>query len=199
MEWIEWIAATAGAVSVYLSARENIWTWPTAILNVGLYLFIFYKSGLYSDMGLQVVYLALSFYGWYEWLYGGERQTRLSVSTATRRVWAVAAGIGFVFWLALSRYTSTLPGVSYPHVDSALTTLSLVAQWMMTRKILENWLLWMIADIVYIPMYISKHLYVTAVLYAVFLVLAGIGLVDWRRSLERDRLYSHPEPAPPST
>lgn len=198
MEWIEWIAATAGAVSVYLSARENIWTWPTAILNVGLYLFIFYKSGLYSDMGLQVVYLALSFYGWYEWLYGGERQTRLPVSTATRRVWAVAAGIGLVFWLALSRYTSVLPGVSYPYVDSALTTVSLIAQWMMTRKILENWLLWMIADIVYIPMYISKHLYVTAVLYAVFLVLAVIGLVDWRRSLERDRRYTRPQLAPPS-
>jgi nicotinamide mononucleotide transporter len=69
---------------------------------------------------------------------------------------------------------------------------------MMTRKILENWLLWMIADIVYIPMYISKHLYVTAVLYAVFLVLAVIGLVDWRRSLERDRRYTRPQLAPPS-
>lgn len=197
MKWTEWIAATAGAVSVYLSARENIWTWPTAILNVALYLFIFYESGLYSDMGLQVVYLVLSVYGWYEWLYGGERRTRLSVSTATRRVWTVAAGIGFVFWLGLARYTSMLPGVSYPYVDSALTTISLVAQWMMTRKILENWLLWIIADIVYIPMYISKHLYVTAALYAVFLVLAGIGLVDWRRSFERDRRYARPQPAPP--
>jgi nicotinamide mononucleotide transporter len=197
VEWIEWIAAAAGAVSVYLSARESIWTWPTAILNVALYLFIFYESGLYSDMGLQVVYLVLSIYGWYEWLYGGHRRTRLGVSRATRRVWMVAAGIGFVLWFGLARYTSVLPGVSYPYLDSALTTLSLVAQWMMTRKILENWLLWIIADIVYIPMYISKHLYVTAVLYAVFLVLAGIGLVDWRRSFERDRSYAGQQAAPP--
>jgi nicotinamide mononucleotide transporter len=148
-------------------------------------------------MGLQVVYFVLSVYGWYEWLHGGERRTRLRVSTATRRVWTVAAGIGFVFWLGLARYTSMMPGVSYPYVDSAVTTVSLVAQWMMTRKILENWLLWIIADIVYIPMYISKHLYVTAVLYAVFLVLAGIGLVDWRRSFERDRRYARPQPAAP--
>src|SRR5215510_11892228 len=80
---IEWIAATAGAVSVYLSARENIWTWPTAILNVALYLFIFYESGLYSDMGLQVVYLVLSIYGWYSWLHRGDPRSDLHVSHAT--------------------------------------------------------------------------------------------------------------------
>ena len=193
MQWIEWIAAIAGAVSVYLSAREKISSWPTAILNVSLYTFIFYESGLYSDMGLQVVYLILSIYGWYEWLHGGEHRTRLHVSYATPRVWAISAGLGLVFWLVLGGYTSTLRGVSYPYLDSGLTTLSLVAQWMMTRKILENWVLWIIADIVYVPMYVFKGLYVTAGLYGVFLVLAAIGLIDWRRSFARDHaLVSQP-------
>ena len=187
MQWIEWIAAIAGAVSVYLSAREKIWSWPTAIVNVVLYIFVFYESGLYSDMGLQVVYLVLSIYGWYEWLHGGANRSALRVSRASARAWIVSAAVGVVFWLALSRYTSTLSGVAFPHLDAGLTTLSLVAQWMMTRKILENWILWIIADIVYVPMYTYKHLYVTAGLYTVFLVLAIMGLVEWRRSLARDR------------
>lgn len=195
MQWIEWIAAIAGAVSVYLSAREKILSWPTAILNVSLYAFIFYENGLYSDMGLQVVYLILSIYGWYEWLHGGEHRTRLHVSYATSRTCVTAAVIGLVFWLGLARHTSTLTGVSYPYLDSGLTTLSLVAQWMMTRKIIENWVLWIIADILYVPMYVVKELYVTAVLYAVFLVLAAIGLINWRRSFARDHAVV-PQPAP---
>jgi nicotinamide mononucleotide transporter len=192
MQWIEWFAAIAGAISVYLSARENIWSWPTAIVNVSLYTIIFHRSGLYSDTGLQVVYLVLSIYGWYQWLYGGARHTRLRVSRASRRVWLVAGMTGIAFWLALAQYTSTLPGVSLPHLDAGLTTLSLIAQWMMTRKILENWILWIIADIVYVPMYVSKSLYVTAGLYAVFLGLAVLGLVQWRRSLGQDRAARTP-------
>lgn len=197
MQWIEWIAAIAGAVSVYLSAREKIWSWPTAIVNVSLYIFVFYESGLYSDMGLQVVYLVLSVYGWYHWLHGGEHRARLHVSRATPRVWAISGAIAIAFWLALARYTSTLPGVAFPYLDSGLTALSLVAQWMMTRKILENWILWIIADIIYVPMYISKELYVTAGLYAVFLVLAILGLVAWKTSYARDRAVApHPAPVP---
>jgi nicotinamide mononucleotide transporter len=193
--WLEWIAAITGAVSVYLSAREKIWSWPTAIVNVSLYSYIFYKSGLYSDMGLQVVFLVLSIYGWYQWLHGGEHRTRLRVSRATNRVWTISAAIALIFWLALARYTSTLPGVSLPYLDAGLTTLSLVAQWMMTRKILENWVLWIIADVVYVPMYIFKSLYVTAGLYVAFLVLAILGLLEWRRSYARDHAIA-PRPAP---
>jgi nicotinamide mononucleotide transporter len=194
VQWIEWVAAIAGAVSVYLSARQKILSWPTAIVNVSLYTFIFYKSGLYSDMGLQVVYLVLSIYGWYQWLHGGAQRTPLRVSRASLRAWLIAGSVALVFWLGLARYTSTLSGVSLPYLDSALTTLSLVAQWMMTRKILENWVLWIIADIAYVPMYIYKNLYVTAGLYAVFLVLAIMGFVQWRRSYMVDRGTVNPHP-----
>lgn len=187
MPWIEWTAALAGAVSVYLSARENIWSWPIAIVNVSLYAIVFLRSGLYSDTGLQVVYLALSVYGWYQWLHGGARHTRLHVSRASRRTWLVSGTAGLLFWLALGTFTSRLPGSSLSYLDAALTTTSLVAQWMMTRKILENWLLWIAADIVYVPMFVYKELYVTAGLYAVFLVLAALGFVRWRQSWRAGR------------
>jgi nicotinamide mononucleotide transporter len=199
VQWIEWIAAVAGAISVYLSARQRIWSWPTAIVNVSLYTFIFHRSGLYSDMGLQVVYLVLSIYGWYQWLHGGAQRTRLKVSRASVRVWAISFVVALVFWLGLARYTSTLSGVSLPYLDSGLTTLSLVAQWMMTRKILENWILWIVADIIYVPMYIYKGLHVTAGLYAVFLALAILGFIEWRRSYAVDRaaaIAPHPAPTP---
>jgi len=186
MQWIEWVAAATNAVSVYLSAREKIWSWPTAIVGVSLYSVIFLRSGLYSDAGLQVVYLVLSVYGWYQWLYGGARHTRLHVSRASRRVWVVSAVAGTLFWLCLGTFTSMLPGSSLSYLDAGLTTTSLVAQWMMTRKILENWILWILADIVYVPMFIYKNLYVTAGLYAAFLVLAIMGFVHWRRSWRAD-------------
>jgi nicotinamide mononucleotide transporter len=148
-------------------------------------------------MGLQVVYLAASIYGWYEWLHGGANRTRLHVSRASARAWTIAGVLGLAFWLAWGRYMSTLSGVALPHLDAGLATLSLVAQWMMTRKILENWILWIIADVVYVPMYVYKSLYVTAALYMVFLVLAIVGLVEWRRSYARDRAIApHPAPTP---
>lgn len=185
MNTLEWIAAIAGVVSVYLSARENIWSWPTGIVNVGLYIIVFRRAGLYSDTGLQVVYLVLSIYGWYEWLYGGKNRTELAVSRATRRDWLVSVPLGFLFWIALGTYTARLQGVALPYADSGLTTLSLIAQWMMTRKRLENWVLWIVADILYVPMYLYKRLPVTAALYFVFLALAAMGLQSWWRSYKQ--------------
>lgn len=187
MSGVEWFAAIAGAISVYLSTRENIWSWPTAIVNVGLYILIFQRSGLYSDMGLQVVYLLLSIYGWYEWLHGGANKAKLEVSRATGRAWLVSGVAGVLGWFVIYSITRRLHGVSIPSIDAALTATSLVAQWMMTRKIVENWILWIFADIVYVPMYIYKRLYVTSALYFVFLILAIMGLIEWKRSLARQQ------------
>jgi nicotinamide mononucleotide transporter len=180
---LEIVAAAFGAVSVYLSARQHIASWPTAIVNVLLYVVVFREARLYADMGLQFVYAALSAYGWYEWKFGGAGRTELAVARTPRRLWlplgalavAAAALLGFVF----SHYTDA----ASPVLDSSLTAASLVAQWMMTRKLVENWLVWIAADVVYVPLYVSKHLYPTAVLYAVFLGLAVKGYVDWRRDL----------------
>ena len=180
---LELIAVIFGIVSVYLSVRQNIWSWPTALVNVALYFLLFYKVGLFSDMGLQVVYFALSLYGWYEWLYGGAGRSELQVTRATARVWVAVSGVWVVVWLALAQITSRIKGVALPYVDAGTTTTSLVAQWMMTRKILENWAIWVAVDVVYVGMFIFKHLYLTAGLYAVFLVLAAMGHFQWKRTL----------------
>jgi nicotinamide mononucleotide transporter len=129
------------------------------------------------------VYLVLSIYGWYQWLYGGAGHSTLAVSRASGRTWSILAAIGIVTWFLLSTITSRLPGTALPHLDAATTTISLIAQWMMTRKLLENWLLWVGVDVIYVGMFIYKGLYLTAFNYAVYLVIAAMGYFAWRRSL----------------
>jgi len=183
----EVLAVVFGIVSVYLSTREHIWSWPTALVNVGLYFVVFYEAKLYADMGLQVVYFGLSLYGWYEWLYGGANRTELHVSRTTRPLGVRLLIIGIVCAAVLGTLLARFTDAALPYVDSATTSTSLVAQWMMTRKILENWAVWMAVDVVYVGMFIYKHLYLTAGLYTVFFVLAVMGYVQWKRSLVERR------------
>lgn len=190
MNSLELIAVAFGLVSVWLAAREHILNWPTAIVNVGLFCVIFWRARLYADAALQVFYLSLSLYGWWAWLRGGADEGALHVTRSGRRVWtvglplALAAGVALGF--LLRKYTDS----PVPFLDSTLTTVSLLAQWMMTRKLLENWLVWIVADAVYVPMFISRGLPWTAVQYTVFLALAWMGLTGWRRSLRADALGS---------
>jgi len=179
----EVLAVVTGIISVYLSTRENIWSWPTALVNVALYFVVFYETKLYADMGLQVVYFALSLYGWYEWLYGGENRTELRVSRTSQALGVRLAIIGIACAVVLGTLLARFTDAALPYIDSATTSTSLVAQWMMTRKILENWAVWAAVDVVYIAMFVFKRLYLTAGLYTVFLVLAVMGYVQWKRSL----------------
>jgi nicotinamide mononucleotide transporter len=183
-------------VSVYLAARENIWNWPTAIVSVAMYIVIYIDAGLYSDAVLQAFFLIMSVYGWYKWLYGGESHSELRVSRATPRIWVVCVVAGLGFWYLDASAMSRLKGVSFPYIDAATTTVSLIAQWMMTRKLLENWVLWIAVNVVYIPVLLVKALYPTAALYAILLLLAIKGLVDWRKSYVRERADVTPHPAP---
>ena len=184
MSLLELFAAVLGALSVYLSVRQNIWSWPTAIINVVVYAVVFYRAKLYADMGLQGIYALLSLYGWYEWLYGGEDRTALRVSRTTPRLGGRLAVIGLTGAGALGVLLRGTTDAALPFMDSFLSSTSLVAQWMMTRKKVENWLVWIGVDVLYVGMFTYKHLYITAVLYVVFLILAMRGWIDWRRSLD---------------
>ncbi len=180
---VELVAVAFGLVSVYLSTREHIVSWPTAIVNVAIFFFLFWKARLYADAVLQLVYLALSVYGWYEWLYGGTQHSPLQVTRATRRHWAILAPLFLVGGVGLGAVLARYTDSPVPYFDALLTTASLVAQWMMTRKLLENWIIWILADLVYVPLFIQRGLPFTAVQYAVFLGLAAVGYQGWRRSL----------------
>lgn len=181
----EWVAVVFGIASVWLSVRENVWSWPTGIINVSMYVYIFLHAKLYADMGLQVFYIVISFYGWWNWLYGGAGHSELHVSRLSRRLALGLPVAGVLGSLALGWLLHRTTDAALPYVDSTLTMASLIAQYLMTRKVLENWIIWVAADVGYIGMYIYKGLYPTAFLYAVFLVLATMGWFEWRRSWRR--------------
>ena len=184
---LELIGFIFGVVNVWLATRENVWSWPTGIVNATMYTLVFAREGLYSDTGLQVVYLLLSVYGWYAWLRGGPSRTPLRVTQASRSVAIAVATAGTVIWLLLWMITSRIPGASLAPFDAALVAASLSAQFMMTRKYRECWMVWIVTDIAYVAMFAWKGLALTAVLYAIFTVLAIKGHRDWTRSFRSAR------------
>jgi len=180
---IELTAAAFGIAAVYLSARQNVWNWPLGIINVALYILVFYKAKLYADMGLQGVYVVLAAYGWWHWLHGGANHGALRVSRVPTREIVLLVIAFLAGTTALTSFLSRATDASLPFADSALTAASLVAQYMMTRKYVESWLVWIVADIAYVAMFLYKSLWPTAGLYLVFTVLAVIGWQQWRASL----------------
>jgi len=176
------VAVLITLVAVYLTTRQVVWCWPLGMMSVTLYAVVFFEARLYADMGLQGLYFALAAYGWWAWLHGGEDHGALRVSLTTIKTKAglflLAAAAGLALGALLGRFTDA----SLPFMDSTLTSFSIAAQWMQTRKLLENWLVWIAVDVFYVGMFLFKELYLTAGLYAIFLVLAGMGYVQWRRS-----------------
>jgi nicotinamide mononucleotide transporter len=186
----ETLAALVGVVAVFLSTRQNVWSWPVGIVYAGMYVVVFAQARLLASAVLHVVYLVLSVYGWWAWLRGDEGSPLL-VTRARRRTILAAIGLALVVWLSLGTLLRNETTAALPYLDSLLTCLSLVAQWMLARKILENWAIWILLDLAYVPMYLSQGLEPTAGLYGVYLGLAIKGWVDWRSSLRLTPAQTH--------
>jgi nicotinamide mononucleotide transporter len=182
MSPIEFLAVIAGFLCVYFTIKENIWCWPTGLLQVTLYIFVFYQAKLYSDVILHVIYVAMNIYGWYFWLHGGKSRkeahiTRLSSAWLFTCVFGSTVGTLLLGWLMSTRTDAALP-----YADAFTTVFSLVAQWLLSRKKIENWHFWIVVDVVAIGVYFAKDLYLTGVLYIAFLIMATAGLLRWRSS-----------------
>ena len=181
---LEGAAVATGAAGVYLSVRESPWTWPVSLVNAVLYALVFREAKLYADAGLQGVYAVLAVYGAYAWLGGVHRQRPLAVRHVRRReAWALG-GIGVLLALGLSLVLRRTDA-SLPWLDSALTGGSLVAQWLVARKVVESWSVWLAVDVVYVGLFLHQALYPTAALYVLFLVLAVMGRRAWMKSAAR--------------
>ncbi|HZS10073.1 MAG TPA: nicotinamide riboside transporter PnuC [Blastocatellia bacterium] len=176
----ETLGFVTGAACVYLVVRQNIWNFPLGIANNIFFLILFVNSRLYGDAGLQIIYLALGIQGWYCWLYGGENRTALRIGHASTRMLLALGGLTLIGTVGLVLALRAAKGAA-PVMDAFTTVLSLAAQYLLNRKSIENWYLWIVADVIYIYLYISRGLQLTAVLYFVFLCLCLAGLVNWRR------------------
>lgn len=180
---IEILAVISGLINIYLVARANMWNWLFGIINVSLYLIIFMHVKLYADMSLQFIFLILQFYGLYCWCFGGEKHTGeviTSIKTRTALNSIVATIILFVLIAyLLKNYTDSTTVIT----DAITTALSLVAQWMISKKYIEHWIVWLVADIISIQMYLVKSLYLTAGLYTVFIGIVIYGFITWMKKL----------------
>lgn len=183
MSWTEILGVITGAASVLLAVRESAWNWPVGIANNIFFLILFWNTKLYADATLQIVYIIIAFFGWWNWVRGGAGHTTLSISrTALRQgiiLVAVTALATTLLTILLHRYTDS----TAPLGDGVTTALSLTAQYMLSRKLLENWWVWMTADVIYIGLYCYKSLYLTGVLYLVFLGMCIAGYTGWRKTL----------------
>lgn len=183
--YIEWIGLITGIISVWLTVKENIWCWPVGIVSVSALFVVFFEARLYADMGLQAVFIILSIYGWHEWLRGGKDSKELEVSNASVKLGLLLAAITFAGTAVMGYLLSTRTDAALPYWDSLMTVMSLVAQWMMAKKLLESWIVWIAVDVLSIGIYFVKGLYPTLLLYTVYLALATLGYIEWRRTLAR--------------
>ncbi len=179
--WLEWTGTISGFICIYLAAKENIWSWPVSIISVLAYSIVFYESKLYGDTVLQFYFLATAIYGWYFWLKKKSTNDKPVESIAAAQWLYIVAGV-LALTILLGLFLKTYTDTDVPYIDGFCTAMSFAAQLMLSRKILQNWILWIIVDICYVPLYIHKHLSLTAILYFVLIILAFIGYLDWRKT-----------------
>ena len=197
-EPLELAGVATGIVCVWLAARSNIWNFPVAIVSCGLYLLIFTRNRLYSDAGLQVAFIALAVYGWWAWLRRqrpgstpgphpepAAEAAPLPITRTSAGLWAVLVGAGLAYALGAGYLFAHFTNAALPYYDSATTAVSLVAQYQLSRRKLENWALWVAVDVVYVGMYWHRGLALTSLLYAVYLGLATYGGWEWLREMRR--------------
>jgi nicotinamide mononucleotide transporter len=183
--YLEILGFFTGIAGVYLTIKRSPFCWPISALNVMLYGVIFYDAKLYADMGLQGVFLFFSVYGWYAWTKGSDNylpdSSPLQVKQSTIKELSFGILITIPIAVILGYMLKNQTNADFPYIDSMLASLSIFAQILQTRKRLENWYIWILVDTVYILIYVSKELYLSALLYAVFLALAMQGVFEWRR------------------
>ncbi|MBC7791224.1 MAG: nicotinamide mononucleotide transporter [Anaerolineae bacterium] len=189
--WAELFGFISGAVCVWLVARQNIWSWPIGLLNNALFLVLFFAAKLYADAALQVVFAILGVYGWYRWLRPRDQRALMRVRRTTAREWATLAVCGVFGVGAVTHWLTSSTDSPVPFWDSTVLVLSLLATYGQANKLLESWWLWITVDVISVPLYASRSLYLTAILYAGFLLLCLVGLRDWSRDLTL-RAVEHP-------
>lgn len=179
--WTEIAGWAATLVGIWLTTRRNLWCWPITLAADVLYLAVFYQARLLSDALLQIFFVVFTLYGWWHWWRGvqQEGEVRVAPLPVLNGIFAVVGGIAGTFVLgALARHFHA----ALPYLDASLASFSLVASWWQARKHIANWWLWIPVNVLYIGEYIYKDLWPTALLYAVLVALAVMGLRDWQRA-----------------
>ena len=185
---VELAGALLGILYIFFSIRQHIFTWPTGLLTSLLYIIVFFQSGFYADMGLQIYYVGVSIYGWYYWLTGGKKETgdpakKVPVKRTSLKVLKRAGLITIAVYVLLLFILLRFTDSTVPFMDALTTALSATATWMLAKKYIEHWFIWIITDIISAGLYVYKGLWPTVVLFLVYTVMAISGYIEWKKDL----------------
>ena len=188
--FLEILGVITGVIYLWLEYRASIYLWIAGIIMPAIYLFVYYDAGLYADFGINIYYLLIALYGWVAWKTGftvfGKKEPKreLRISHAPRTAW-IKTSVAFVAAMLLIAYVLiNYTDSTVPWSDSFTTALSIVGMWMLARKYIEQWWVWCVVDVASSALYIHKELYFTAVLYAVYAVIAIFGYYNWKRMIK---------------
>ncbi len=190
MSVIELIGFVFGIAGIWLTIKENSWCFPVGLINVIVSLILFFEQKLYSDTIQQLVYILLLSYGWYKWISGKDFEKDLEISFSNKKLLLILLLISISFSIATGAIFKKYTDASLPYWDATATALSFVAQWMIAKKKIENWILWIVANVMYIGIYIYKDLYLYAFLFLIYLILAIKGLMEWKKSYMNSQLQT---------
>jgi nicotinamide mononucleotide transporter len=182
--WLEAVAVLFGLLSVWFAKKENILVYPTGIISVLIYVYICLFAGLYADMGINGFYFLMSVYGWYKWTRKDNRDRVIPITSNSTLQHFISIFGAVAFFFILRYVLTNFTDSTVPNWDSATTAIFIVGMWLMALKKIENWIFWIIGDLISIPLYFHKGLLLTSFQFTVFLVIAVSGYLEWRKSLK---------------
>lgn len=186
MQYIELLGTIVGLLYLWLEYRASIYLWVASVVMPAIYLVIYYDAGLYADFGINIYYLIIAIYGWAAWRYGfsigrGSEGRELPISHTPARRWLPLAAITSIVFVAIAWVLINLTDSTVPYADAFTTALSVVGMWMLARKYIEQWWVWLVVDVASVALYIYKDLHFTAALYALYAVVAIFGYRKWKK------------------
>lgn len=192
MQWlinnyIQVLGVIFGLIYLYLEIKQNIWLWPFGLLTSVFFVYVFYVSKFYADMGLQVYYVLISIYGWWKWFRGVKPDVAddLPVTRITLRQLFALVPISIALFAIIAYVLINFTDSPVPYGDAFTTALSIVATWMLTHKILEQWWLWVVVNLVSLVLYVYKGLYPTSVLFIFYFSMSVVGYFEWKRTMKQ--------------
>ena len=183
--WIEVFGAITGLIYIYFSIKENILLWPIGIISSAIYIYVFFVSKFYADMSLQFYYLFISIYGWFLWTKGKTKDTNenIFIRKVPSKIYIYLSIITIFLFIGIGLFLDKATDSPLPYWDSLTTSLSIIATWMLAKKYIDQWIIWIIVDLISTILYIYKELYPTAILFTVFTIMAFVGYNQWKKSI----------------
>ena len=180
METTELIAVIFAILYVVLAAKESLYCWPAAIVSVSLYVYICFNAKLFPETGLQIFYLAMAIYGWLQWR---KPKKEINIKSWPLRKHFIVLASSILLSIGLGYYFDVYTQAAMPYLDSSTTILSLFATYMLTKKIIENWWYWIAIDIASAYLYYNRDLTLSAILFALYVILASVGYLQWKKNM----------------